>query len=120
MPGYNFNQNSAKSGGAMTAIGSFLGGPVGGAIGSALSFFSAKRAAEKQNRMQMQMAREQMAFQERMSSTAHQREVQDLRAAGLNPVLSANKGASSPGGAMAPIVNERANAISTALELRRQ
>jgi hypothetical protein len=61
-------------------------------------------------------ANKQMRFQERMSSTAHQRQVKDMRKAGLNPILSATggKGASSPSGAMSSI-----DPTSSALSARR-
>lgn len=57
-------------------------------------------------------------FQERMSSTAHQREVADLQRAGLNPMLSRmGSGASSPGGDRAQI-EDLGRGLGSALQLK--
>lgn len=53
-----------------------------------------------------------MKFQAEMSNTAHQREVEDLIKAGLNPMLSVNAGASTPQGAMAQTDMSGASALA--------
>jgi hypothetical protein len=77
-----------------------VGNLIGGLFGS-----SGQRDA---NRRTAELAREQMRFQERMSSTAYQRAAKDLDAAGLNRILALGRPASSPAGAMAQMGNEGA------------
>lgn len=61
------------------------------------------------------LAQRQMDFQERMSSTAYQRAMGDMREAGLNPMLAYQQGgASTPGGASATMTNALDSGVSSA------
>ena len=64
--------------GFLSSIAGFLSNPIAGTIGSIATGLLGQKGANDRNEQQMALTREQMQWQERMSNTAHQREVADL------------------------------------------
>lgn len=117
--------------GAATVAGGLLSNSAS-ARQAANSLQSQERAQERQNAFSAQQQALQNEFAERMAGTAHQREVRDLSAAGLNPILSGTGGMGAPsphpgalsgagasGGAQAPQSDVISPGVASAMAARR-
>jgi len=104
----------------MDPVSAGVGGTIGNVAGSVIGFLGNRETnatnielADRTGEWNLKAVREaagfnqasadkQMAFQERMSNSAYQRAMADMKAAGLNPMLAFMKGgADSPGGSSA-------------------
>ena len=72
---------------------------------------------ERSNAATAASANNQMAFQERLSNTAVQRRMADMKKAGINPILAGKYDATTPAGAMYTATNSGAAAANSAQAL---
>lgn len=90
-------------------------------VGSNIIDITTGRRQKELRAEQINEAQKNRDFQERLSSTAYQRQVKDLAAAGLNPIIAAGgTGASTPGGSVANtsgVQDDSMKLVMTALQI---
>lgn len=88
-----------------------------GALGALGSGYLAKEGQASANASNQALSERQMLFQMIMAQHAHRYEVEDLRKAGLNPILSGTggAGAATPSGSTARMESELGAGVSSAL-----
>lgn len=109
--GSGWEQGAAQGAAAGSAFGPW--GTAIGAIGGGLLSFIGGEDANAQSQAN---AEAQMAFQERMYGERYQMQMADMKAAGLNPMLSYMQAPpGSPSGAMAPVQNALGQGVNSAM-----
>lgn len=92
-----FGIDDALIGAGASLLGGFLSNATSSAsVDKQLAF--QQQSNERAMAQSAAEAEKNRSWQERMSGTAHQREVSDLRLAGLNPILSVNRSGAATGG----------------------
>ncbi len=103
----------------------FGGLSLGGALGGVLGFLGQQQTNQKNwdiaqaaNAASAEQARSQMDFQERMRETQYQTAVEDMKKAGLNPMLAYSQGgAGTPTGAMGQVSTAKVgNTLASAVQ----
>lgn len=90
--------DAIKSGGSSVSDGL-------GSFGDMIPGIGDSRAADQQNKANIAAADRAMQFSERMSSTAYQRAMDDMKKAGLNPMLAFSQGGASAPQGVTPTIN---------------
>lgn len=88
------------------SLGKIAGGLMGGGLGPIIGGTAGLLGDAASYELSRKEASKNRSFQEEMSNTSYQRQMADMKKAGLNPILSAKiGGASTPGGAQAQVPN---------------
>lgn len=105
----------------MSDLLSDIGGVIGSVAGPLVSGGLSLIGGIQQNQGQQQSIQQQEDFQQKMSSSAYQRAVADMKAADLNPALMFSGGGpeSTPSGSSATPANVMAGVSSSALDAMR-
>lgn len=102
-----------------TAVGTYFGYPgLGGLVGGILDNSASNQSSSETNDANIQNSERQQAFQQSMRATQWQTSVDDMKKAGINPMVAYGSGGAGnlAGASTAPMINKSAQAIQNSAQ----